>query len=81
ALTVQPEPVYKAPPPRAIARFVFAPDMLDPEQGLRLIQSGGAWTANGFQALLQPPPPPAEIEPVVAPRPGHLALVLAAGVA
>ncbi|MBK8024584.1 MAG: hypothetical protein IPK19_24960 [Chloroflexi bacterium] len=80
-LTVQPEPVYKAPPPRAISRFVFAPDMLDPEQGLRLIQSGGAWTANGFQALLQPPPPPAEIEPVVAPRPGHLALVLAAGVA
>ena len=80
-LTIQPEPVYKAPPPRAIPRFVFAPDMLDPEQGLRLIEEQGAWKSNGFQALLETPVPPSQIEPVVAPRPGHLALVLAAGVA
>ena len=80
-LTVQSEPVYKAPPPRPIQRFVFAPDMIDAEQGLRLIEAQGAWKTNGFQALLQPPLPPTQIEPVVAPRPGHLALVLAAGVA
>ncbi len=80
-LVVQPEPVYKAPPPRPIQRFVFASDMLDPEQGLRLIETRGAWMTNGFQVLLQPPTPPTEIEPVVSPRPGHLALVLAAGVA
>src|SRR5690606_5487920 len=33
------------------------------------------------QALLEVPRPPQQIEPVVAPRPGHTALVLAAGVA
>jgi hypothetical protein len=80
-LTVQPEPVYRLPAPRPIQRFLFAPDMLDPEQGLHLIQAQGAWKTSGFQALLETPPPPSEIEPVVAPRPGHLALVLAAGVA
>ncbi|MBE2182093.1 MAG: hypothetical protein IAE89_01595 [Anaerolineae bacterium] len=80
-LTVQREPVYKLPPPRAIQRFVFAPDMLDEAAGLKLIEEQGAWKTNGFQSLLDVPPPSTEIEPVVAPRPGHLALVLAAGVA
>ncbi|MBK9121536.1 MAG: hypothetical protein IPM16_00245 [Chloroflexi bacterium] len=80
-LTVQPEPVYALPKPPVIQRFVFAADMLDEASGLRLIEEQGAWRTSGFQALLEPPPPPAQIEPVVAPRPGHLALVLAAGVA
>ena len=80
-LEVQPEPVYKLPPPKTLSRFVFAPDTIDEEQGLRLIDEGGAWKTNGFQALLEVPTPPAQIEPVVAPRPGHMALVLAAGVA
>jgi len=80
-LTVQSEPIYRLPAPRPIQRFVFAPDMLDEVAGLRLIEEQGAWKTGGFQALLEVPPLPAEIEPVVAPRPGHLALVLAAGVA
>ena len=80
-LIVQPEPVYFAPKPRPLQRFVFAPDRVDEVQGLRLIQESGAWKSNGFQALLDVPPPPGKIEPVVAPRPGHMALVLAAGVA
>ncbi len=80
-LTVQAEPVYKAPAPRQIERFVFAPDMIDAEGGLRLVEQQGAWTTNAFQALLEPPAAASPIEPVVAPRPGHLALVLAAGVA
>ena len=80
-LTIQPEPLYKAPPPRPIQRFVFAPDMVDAEGGLRLIEQQGAWKSNAFQALLEPPAQVSAIEPVVAPRPGHLALVLAAGVA
>ncbi|MCA9886655.1 MAG: hypothetical protein KC708_26975, partial [Anaerolineae bacterium] len=80
-LTVQPEPLYKLPAPPPITRFVFAPDIIDEEQGLRLIQEQGAWKSNGFQALLEVPRPPEQIEPVVAPRPGHMALVLAAGVA
>lgn len=81
SLTVQPEPIYRLPAPRAVQRFVFAPDMLDETAGLALIQEQGAWKTSGFQALLEVPPRPTEIEPVVAPRPGHLALVLAAGVA
>jgi hypothetical protein len=80
-LTIQPEPLYKLPAPPQITRFVFAPDIIDEEQGLRLIQEQGAWKTNGFQALLEVPRPPEQIEPVVAPRPGHMALVLAAGVA
>ncbi len=80
-LTVQREPVYKLPTPPVIQRFVFAADMFDEAAGLRLIEEQGAWRTSGFQALLDVPPPPAQIEPVVAPRPGHLALVLAAGVA
>ncbi|MCA9886703.1 MAG: hypothetical protein KC708_27225, partial [Anaerolineae bacterium] len=80
-LTVQEEPVYKLPPPKTLNRFTFAPDVIDAEQGLRLIEEQGAWKTNGFQALLEMPPEPAQIEPVVAPRPGHMALVLAAGVA
>ncbi len=80
-LTMQHEPIYRLPAPRSIQRFVFAPDMLDEVAGLRLIEEQGAWKTGGFQALLEVPPLLAEIEPVVAPRPGHLALVLAAGVA
>jgi hypothetical protein len=79
--TIQPEPLYKLPASPHITRFVFAPDIIDEEQGLRLIQEQGAWKTNGFQALLEVPRPPEQIEPVVAPRPGHMALVLAAGVA
>jgi superfamily II DNA or RNA helicase len=80
-LKVQPEAVYKLPAPRPINRFVFAPDTIDEQQGLRLIEEQGAWKTQGFQALLHIPQPPPQIEPVVAPRPGHMALVLAAGVA
>ena len=80
-LTVQSEPVYKLPAPKPLSRFVFAPDVIDEQQGLRLIEEQGAWKSHGFQALLEIPPAPTQIEPVVAPRPGHMALVLAAGVA
>jgi len=80
-LIVQSAPMYHVPPPDAERRFVFAPDTVDEEQGLRLITTQGAWKSNGFQALLDVPRPPAQIEPIVPPRPGHLALVLAAGVA
>ena len=80
-LTIQSEPIYKMPAPAKSRRFVFAPDIIDAEQGLRLIETGGAWQSNGFQNLLDVPSVAEEIEPVVAPRPGHMALVLAAGVA
>ena len=58
-LVVQTQPVYRVPPPPDPNRkFVFAPDMIDEAQGLRLIADGGAWRSNAFQALLQTPPPP-----------------------
>jgi hypothetical protein len=80
-LTVQPEPVYKLPSPPTVNRFTFAPDVLDEAAGLRLVEAQGAWRSAGFQALLEEPALSRPIVPVVAPRPGHLALVLAAGVA
>ncbi len=80
-LTVQSEPVYRTPPPVSGKRFVFAPDMIDENQGLLLLESQGAWKNNAFQTLLDLPPQAETIKPVVAPRPGHMALVLAAGVA
>jgi hypothetical protein len=80
-LTVQDAPVYKVPKLPKLSRFIFAPDMVDEEQGLRLLQEQGAWKNQGFQALLEMPPQPSDIVPPVAPRPGHTALVLAAGIA
>ncbi len=81
-LTVQAEPLYRVPaPPDPARKFVFSPDIIDEAQGLRLIQEQGAWKTNGFQALLEIPRPPTPMEPIVPPRPGHTALVLAAGVA
>lgn len=80
-LTMQPEPLYRIPPPITGKRFIFAPDMIDENQGLLLVESQGAWKTNSFQALLEMPPQAETIKPVVAPRPGHMALVLAAGVA
>jgi hypothetical protein len=80
-LAVQGEPLYRMPPVVRTGKFVFAPDVIDPQQGLRLIEEHGAWQSHGFQALLEIPPQPSPLEPVVAPRPGHMALVLAGGVA
>lgn len=80
-LSVQDEPVYTLPAPTAGRRFTFAPDLIDAERGLLLVEAAGAWQSQAFQSLLDVPAPPRQIEPVVAPRPGHMALVLAAGVA
>ncbi|MEL7432642.1 MAG: helicase-related protein, partial [Chloroflexota bacterium] len=81
-LTPQAEPIYKVPAPLAkTQRFYFAPDDIDDETGLKLIQKYGAWGSQGFQELLAVPQPPAQEEPLVTPRPGHMALVLSSGFA
>jgi ribosomal protein S27AE/16S rRNA G966 N2-methylase RsmD len=80
-LDVQDEPRYTLPKANKDKRFVFTANTVEPDQGIHLIQAHGTWRNNGFQALLTPPPPPHKIQPIVAPRPGHTALVLAAGVA
>ena len=80
-LTVQDDPLYRAPAPVTNKTFVFTADVVDEQMGASLIAQYGAWRNPSFQDLLRVPVPPAQIEPVVAPRPGHMALVLAAGVA
>jgi hypothetical protein len=80
-LEIQPEPIYTLPEPPAVRQFVFAPDNIDEQQGLQLLETHGAWRTAAFQHLLQPPTRLDRSEPIVAPRPGHMALVLAAGIA
>jgi len=78
-LTVLDTPRYAFPPPRTKQRFVFAPKVITPELALQAVQADGAQFGAGFQRLLQPPPPVENVRPVVRPRGGQLALVLAAG--
>ncbi|GAB5426321.1 MAG: hypothetical protein Crog4KO_34680 [Crocinitomicaceae bacterium] len=82
-LEVQAEPIYQLPVAPKPNRFVFTADMIDAEQGLQLVETLGAWQSATFQNMLSVLHDTLEddIEPVVAPRPGHMALVLAAGVA
>lgn len=81
-LTIQDEPIYKVPQPISKSqRFYFAPDDIDDEKGMMLIEQYGAWGSQGFQDLLAVPLPPSQEEPLVMPRPGHTALVLSSGFA
>ena len=78
-LTVHDTPPYTFPHPRPKRRFVFAPKVITPEVALQAVQRDGAQCSAGFQRLLEPPPPVENVRPVVRPRGGQLALVLAAG--
>src|SRR5204863_2983077 len=46
---------------------------------LQAILESGAQFGSAFQALIEPEKPPEQINPVVRPRGGQLALILAAG--
>jgi hypothetical protein len=78
-LTAQDVPLYSFPQPRTTRRFIFAPKVITPELALQAVQADGAQFGAGFQRLLEPPPPIENVRPVVRPRGGQLALVLAAG--
>ncbi|HMN11510.1 MAG TPA: DUF6094 domain-containing protein [Bellilinea sp.] len=78
-LTMQDTPLYTFPQPRTIRRFVFAPQVMTPQLALQAVQTDGAQFGASFQRLLEPPPPVETVRPVVRPRGGQLALVLAAG--
>jgi len=78
-LTLQATPLYSFPQPRNKQRFIFAPKVITPELALQAVQADGAQFGAGFQRLLEPPPPVENVRPVVRPRGGQLALVLAAG--
>ena len=58
---------------------MFAPKVITPELALQAVQADGAQFGAGFQRLLEPPPPVENVRPIVRPRGGQLALVLAAG--
>lgn len=80
-LSVQSEALYRIPAAPEIKQFIFSADIVDEVMGAALIEADGAWKTQGFQRYLQIPTVMAQLQPVVAPRPGHMALVLAAGVA
>jgi hypothetical protein len=78
-LTMLLEPRYAFPRPAPCKSFVFAPEILTPDVVQAALETESAQAAAGFQALLDPPPPPEPVRPIVRPRGGQLALILAAG--
>jgi hypothetical protein len=78
-LTVQPTPCYELPTPIERKVFIFAPKVISSAVALQAIQAGGAQAMNGFQLLITPEAKAEHITPIVRPRGGQLALILAAG--
>jgi hypothetical protein len=79
ALTVQETPCYRFPAPIERKTFVFCPKVVSPEAALQAVLESGVQFQAGFQTLVAPEPPPEKISPIVRPRGGQLALILAAG--
>lgn len=78
-LTVQATPCYEFPAPITRKTFVFAPKVVPPDLALQFVQESGVQFNTAFQELVTPEKPPEKITPVVRPRGGQLALILAAG--
>ncbi len=72
-------PCYSIPAPIERKLFTFAPKVVTAAVAGQAIQSGGAHLSAGFQMLLAPERVTEQITPVVRPRGGQLALILAAG--
>lgn len=79
ALIPQDQPRYTLPQAPDKKQFMFCADAISTEHGEALVNAQGAWKNNAFQTLLHVPQVAKVIEPIVPPRPGHMALVLAAG--
>jgi hypothetical protein len=71
--------IYALPEPRRPKNFVFCPSEPHPDDLAGAIAESGAQHQVGFQLLLEPPRPEKEVRPIVRPRGGQLALILAAG--
>jgi 16S rRNA G966 N2-methylase RsmD len=78
-LEVCAEPVYRLPAPAHVKRFYFHPDEVTAELMLPALAEHGVQRTNTFQAIVETPPPPPELAPIVPPRGGQLGLILAAG--
>ncbi len=78
-LIIRETPCYEFPAPIERKSFIFCPKVVSPDAALQAaLESGVQFNAN-FQALVEPEKPPEQINPVVRPRGGQLALILAAG--
>lgn len=73
------EDVYDIPSPKPIKQFIFTSLVLSPTALVGLEQAAGAWQNNGYQELFKAPVEMGKMRPVVSPRPGHIAFLLAAG--
>ena len=80
-LAPQDEPIYELPEPAPVNQFHFTTDEIAPERGQELIERYGAHKKATFQSIFEIMEDNQQRQPVVDPRPGHLALVLAAGIA
>jgi hypothetical protein len=78
-LTPQPAPRYAFPRPTSPKTFIFTPNVLTAETVRLALETHSAHASTGFQALIAPPPPAPKVQPIVRPRGGQLALILAAG--
>jgi hypothetical protein len=76
---VQGVPCYEIPATLERRIFTFAPKHISPDVALQAIQQCGVQFGAGFQMLIQPEPAAEKITPVIRPRGGQLALILAAG--
>jgi hypothetical protein len=78
-LTAQQTPCYELPVPVTRKSFVFTPKIVSPEAALTGVLESGMQFSSGVQMLISPERPPQKISPVIRPRGGQLALILAAG--
>ncbi len=78
-LTVQDMPCYTLPTPIERKVFTFAPKVVTAPVAEQAIQMNGVHLNAGFQMLLEPERAAEHVTPVVRPRGGQLALILAAG--
>src|SRR5574341_986268 len=78
-LAVFEEPRYKLSAPRKITPFYFRPDEVTAGLMLPALMIGGVQRSGPFQTVVETPPPPPELAPIVPPRSGQVGMILAAG--
>ncbi len=78
-LTMQESPRYRFPPRKEVKRFLFSPDEVTADIALAALdEDGGAHTLPAFVERFSPPPPSRDVRPIIQPRAGQLAMLLAA---
>lgn len=78
-LEAQASPIYELPEPRTLKQLIFLPDQMTAALAESLARERGVQTLTAFQELVAPPPPMEKIRPVMQPRSGQMAMVLASG--